>query len=51
MFGDGLTGGSGSYAIFFKDPNGICFEIYAGAMSVEDYRKLQQEGERELSYA
>ena len=49
--GDGLTGGSGSYAIFFKDPNGVCFEIYTGAMSVEDYRRLQEKGERVLSYA
>jgi len=49
--GDGLIGGSGSYAIFFNDPNGICFEIYADAMSVEDYRKLQEQGERELGYA
>jgi catechol-2,3-dioxygenase len=39
--GDGLDGGSGSYAIFFNDPNGICFEIYAGAMTVEEYRREQ----------
>jgi len=49
--GDGLTAGSGSYAIFFLDPNGICFEIYSGAMSVSDYREMQAKGERELSYA
>lgn len=39
--GDGLDGGSGSYAIFFTDPNGICFEIYAGAMTVAEFRSAQ----------
>lgn len=39
--GGGLDGGSGSYAIFFNDPNGICFEIYAGAMTVEEYRRQE----------
>jgi catechol 2,3-dioxygenase-like lactoylglutathione lyase family enzyme len=38
--GGGLNEGSGSYAIFFTDPNGICFEIYAGAMSVTEYRAM-----------
>jgi len=38
--GGGLNEGSGSYAIFFTDPNGICFEIYAGAMSVAEYRAM-----------
>ena len=37
--GGGLPNGSGSYAIFFSDPNGICFEINAGAMTVAEYRK------------
>lgn len=36
--GGGLPNGSGSYGIFFHDPNGICFEIYTGAMSVEEFR-------------
>jgi catechol-2,3-dioxygenase len=39
--GDGLDGGSGSYAIFFTDPNGICFEIYTGAMTVAEFRREQ----------
>ncbi len=39
--GGGLDGGSGSYAIFFNDPNGICFEIYAGAMSLPEYRRAE----------
>ena len=37
--GGGLDGGSGSYAIFFNDPNGICFEIYAGAMTLPEFRR------------
>ena len=37
--GGGLDGGSGSYAIFFNDPNGICFEIYAGAMTLGEFRR------------
>jgi len=49
--GGGLDGGSGSYAIFFTDPNGICFEIYTGAMSVADYRRMIKDGLREESYA
>ena len=39
----GIDGGSGSYAIFFNDPNGICFEIYAGAMTVTEFRQAQSE--------
>ena len=41
--GGGIDGGSGSYAIFFNDPNGICFEIYAGAMTVTEFRQAQAE--------
>jgi catechol 2,3-dioxygenase-like lactoylglutathione lyase family enzyme len=37
--GGGLANGSGSYAIFFTDPNGVCFEINAGAMTVAQYRE------------
>jgi len=40
--GGGIDGGSGSYAIFFNDPNGICFEIYSGAMTLPEYRRAQQ---------
>ena len=36
--GGGLEKGSGSYSIFFNDPNGICFEIYSGAMTVEEFK-------------
>ena len=39
--GGGLDGGSGSYAIFFNDPNGICFEIYAGAMTLPEFRRAE----------
>ena len=39
--GGGLDGGSGSYAIFFNDPNGICFEIYAGAMTLPEFRRSE----------
>ena len=41
--GGGLDGGSGSYAIFFNDPNGICFEIYAGAMTLPEFRRARAE--------
>ena len=41
--GGGIDGGSGSYAIFFNDPNGICFEIYAGAMTLPEFRLAQSE--------
>ena len=37
--GGGLDNGSGSYSIFFQDPNGVCFEIYAGSMSVSDFKE------------
>ncbi len=39
--GGRIDGGSGSYAIFFNDPNGICFEIYAGAMTLPAFRKAR----------
>ena len=39
--GGGLEGGSGSYTIFFHDPNGICFEIFTGAMTVAEFRDRQ----------
>ena len=39
--GGGLDGGSGSYGIFFTDPNGICFEIYAGAMTLPEFRRAE----------
>ncbi|MDB5927492.1 MAG: hypothetical protein JWN13_6428 [Betaproteobacteria bacterium] len=42
--GDGLAGGSGSYTIFFTDLNGICFEIFAEAMTVQAFRRSQVAG-------
>jgi catechol-2,3-dioxygenase len=36
--GGGLEQGSGSYTIFFHDPNGICWEIFNGPLSVSEYR-------------
>jgi catechol-2,3-dioxygenase len=36
--GGGLEQGSGSYTIFFHDPNGICFEIFTEPLSVGEYR-------------
>lgn len=39
--GGGVAGGSGSYAIFFTDPNGVCFEIYTGAMTLPEFRRMQ----------
>ena len=35
--GDGLDKGSGSYTFFFHDPNGVCFEIFANPMTVDEY--------------
>ncbi len=37
--GGGLDNGSSSYTIFFNDPNGICFEIFADADTVTAFRK------------
>ncbi len=39
--GGGMENGSGSYAIFFTDPNGVCFEIFAGAMTLPEFRKFK----------
>ena len=47
--GGGLTGGSGSYAIFFTDPNGICFEIYADAMTLPKFRRQEAAKETQLA--
>jgi catechol-2,3-dioxygenase len=47
--GGGLKEGSGSYTIFFHDPNGICFEIFADAMTVGEYR--EKAGQREAQAA
>ena len=43
--GGGLNEGSGSYTIFFRDPNGICFEIFAEPMTVSEYRDKAAERE------
>lgn len=39
LAGGGLEGGSSSYTIFFHDPNGICFEIFAEAQTVSEFRQ------------
>ena len=49
--GGGLANGSGSYAIFFTDPNGVCFEINAGAMTVAEYRESKAETKERLADA
>ncbi len=49
--GGGLANGSGSYAIFFTDPNGVCFEINAGAMTVAEYHKSKAETGDQLTGA
>ncbi len=49
--GGGLANGSGSYAIFFTDPNGVCFEINAGAMTVAEYHKSKAETGDQLTDA
>ena len=36
--GGGLDGGSSSYTVFFHDPNGICFEIFADAQTISAFR-------------
>jgi len=41
--GGGLDGGSSSYTIFFHDPNGICFEIFADAQTVGEFRTRRGE--------
>lgn len=44
--GGGLDGGSSSYTVFFHDPNGICFEIFANAQTVDAFhaRRAAQGG-------
>ncbi len=37
--GGGLPEGSCSYTIFFHDPNGVCFEIFADQLTVSEYRE------------
>ena len=49
--GGGLPNGSGSYAIFFTDPNGVCFEINAGAMTVAEFRESKAETGEKLADA
>ena len=49
--GGGLANGSGSYAIFFTDPNGVCFEINTGAMTVAEYRETKAETADHLANA
>lgn len=44
--GGGLDNGSSSYTIFFNDPNGICFEIFADADTVTKFRERQTAREK-----
>jgi catechol 2,3-dioxygenase-like lactoylglutathione lyase family enzyme len=37
--GGGLEEGSSSYSVFFTDPNGVSFEIFAEPMTVAEFRK------------
>jgi catechol 2,3-dioxygenase-like lactoylglutathione lyase family enzyme len=45
--GGGLKEGSGSYTIFFYDPNGICFEIFTEPMTVSQYREMASERDKQ----
>jgi catechol 2,3-dioxygenase-like lactoylglutathione lyase family enzyme len=37
--GGGLDSGSSSYSVFFTDPNGVSFEIFAEPMTVAEFRE------------
>ena len=43
----GLPEGSCSYTIFFHDPNGVCFEIFAEPLTVSEYREKTVAREKE----
>lgn len=49
--GGGLNEGSGSYTIFFHDPNGICFEIFADPLTVSEYHETAAAREAETTPA
>ena len=49
--GGGVAGGSGSYGIFFTDPNGISFEIFADAMTLPEFRRIEADAEKETQNA
>jgi len=44
--GGGLPEGSSSYTIFFHDPNGVCFEIFADPLTVSEFHAKVAAGER-----
>jgi catechol 2,3-dioxygenase-like lactoylglutathione lyase family enzyme len=44
--GGGLEAGSSSYSVFFADPNGVSFEIFAEPQSVGEFRKVRAARER-----
>jgi catechol 2,3-dioxygenase-like lactoylglutathione lyase family enzyme len=44
--GGGLGAGSGSYSVFFTDPNGVCFEIFAEPMTVTEFHQTRAAMER-----
>ncbi len=43
----GAKESSGSYTIYFHDPNGICFQIFAEPMTVEEYHEKAAEAEKQ----
>ena len=49
--GGGLDEGSCSYTIFFHDPNGVCFEIFADPLTVSEYHGKVGERAREKAPA
>ena len=44
--GGGLEAGSSSYSVFFTDPNGVSFEIFADPMSVTEFREARAARQR-----
>ncbi|HUK61423.1 MAG TPA: VOC family protein [Stellaceae bacterium] len=40
--GGGLVAGSSSYSVFFNDPNGVSFEIFAEPRTVAEWRAATQ---------
>ena len=47
----GVDAASGSYTIFFHDPNGVCFEIFADPLTVGEYHESVAQRETETTPA
>jgi len=45
--GGGLEAGSSSYSVFFTDPNGVCFEIFAEPQTVAEFSAFRTARERQ----